>query len=182
MKQKGFTLIELLVVIAIIGLLASVVLVALNGARQKARVAKRVTTLAQLQKAIELYYNDNNSYPDSHGAWFSQCNMGGFYSSDHIVWDPVLLKGIVPTYISSFPSDPSMDIYNDKNCLLYISNGTDYKLLDINLVDMTLDQINQNPTYKDPAHNDVGVANCGAGATDTRLTLSIFSSGARCWR
>lgn len=61
--QKGFTLIELLVVIAIIGLLASVVLLALNSARAKSRDAKRVADVRQLASAMELYFNDNNSYP-----------------------------------------------------------------------------------------------------------------------
>ncbi len=62
-QQKGFTLIELLVVIAIIGLLASVVLLALNSARSKSRDAKRVADIRQLQSGLELYFNDCGSYP-----------------------------------------------------------------------------------------------------------------------
>jgi len=66
-KQRGFTLIELLVVIAIIGLLSTLAVVALNNARMKARDAKRVSDIKQIQTALELYYNDANAYPAALG-------------------------------------------------------------------------------------------------------------------
>jgi len=60
MKKRGFTLIELLVVIAIIGILSTIGLVALNGAREKARDAQRQSDMAQVRTALALYYDDNN--------------------------------------------------------------------------------------------------------------------------
>jgi prepilin-type N-terminal cleavage/methylation domain-containing protein len=64
-NKKGFTLIELLVVIAIIGLLSTMSVLALNQARARARDAKRISDVKQIQTALELYYNEEGSYPAS---------------------------------------------------------------------------------------------------------------------
>ena len=63
MKKKGFTLIELLVVIAIIGLLSTMAIVSLSGARAKARDARRAGDVKQIQTALEMYYVDSDGYP-----------------------------------------------------------------------------------------------------------------------
>lgn len=63
-KNKGFTLVELLVVIAIIGVLATLLLLQLGGARAKARDAKRISDISQIRTAVEQYFDDNSgSYP-----------------------------------------------------------------------------------------------------------------------
>ena len=101
LNQLGFTLIELLVVIAIIGLLSSVVLMALNTARVKSRDVKRKADVAQIQKALELYYNDYNQYPASGGAISPN---GGWSNSADTSW--TTLENLLKPYASRLPKDP----------------------------------------------------------------------------
>ena len=108
-NNKGFTLIELLVVIAIIGILSSVVLASLNSARTKARDARRIADIKQIQLALELFYDANRYYlgsgecgattPNtgwsnsvqclSNGRWLrdSTSNLSGFITTDPV--DPL---------------------------------------------------------------------------------------------
>ena len=60
-ERKAFTLIELLVVIAIIGILAAMILIALNAARQKAKDARVKSDIAQARLMVEKYYDDNGA-------------------------------------------------------------------------------------------------------------------------
>ena len=95
-RSEGFTLVELLVVIAIIGVLATLLLLQLGVARQRARDAKRITDVNQTRAAVELYFDDNGQYPQV--ATFS-----------------ALSTLLVPKYLTLLPADSlnvSPHIYN----------------------------------------------------------------------
>lgn len=62
-KRLGFTLVELLVVIAIIGTMISLLLPAVQSAREASRGSSCTVHLTQLQKALQMYHDSMERYP-----------------------------------------------------------------------------------------------------------------------
>ncbi len=103
-RVGGFTLIEILLVMGIIAILAAVVIVAINPARQfaQARNSQRTSNVFAILNAIGQNISDNQglftcaagSIPNTATVMKSS---GGFN----------LAECIVPTYLPSLPHDPS---------------------------------------------------------------------------
>jgi len=85
-RFKGFTLVELLIVIAIIGVLAVVVLVAINPVEQlaKTRDSGRISTVTQIGHALQAYYTSHatqtNAWPGD-ASWSTDLTASGELST-----------------------------------------------------------------------------------------------------
>lgn len=111
LQQKGFTLIEVLVVIGIIAILAAIVVIAINPARQfsQANNSQRWSNVNAVLNAVHQYSVDNRGQIPSgltgssteickSGIATSTCSGAGLLSLD---------AALVPTYIVSIPTDPT---------------------------------------------------------------------------
>lgn len=140
--RSGFTLIELLVVIGIIGILAAVVLVAVNPGRQFAqtRDTQRQSDLLQITNAIYQFAAEHDgNLPDTDnddttsnfptvstcigtgGGCFDLSTAGSEDGADAGT-DPD--DPIVPTYIAAIPEDPSTGITADTGYSMYLDTTT----------------------------------------------------------
>lgn len=92
--RKGFSLVELLVAVAVIGMLASVVAVAVLPARRKARDAARIAEMNQMGRFLLAI----SCYAPSTGP--------GDYDLQALYRDLVTANPNVATYIKEAPRDP----------------------------------------------------------------------------
>ena len=106
-QNKGFTLLEILLVIAAIGILAAIVLVAINPNRQLAQVrnAERRSEINTIYKAIEQYLIDKGSYPTGITTSIQDICINGNTTNC------VNLGVLVPDYIAAIPIDPGGGAY-----------------------------------------------------------------------
>jgi prepilin-type N-terminal cleavage/methylation domain-containing protein len=172
MKQKGFTLVELMVTVSIIAILSSIIYASFDQARAQARDKARLSSLKEVQLALEVYRAQNGSYPIAGcgaasfagpgpgSAGFSQCG-------DYIV-------GLVPDFIDRLPVDPRFE--NDSNRgFYYRSDGNSYKLMSYDVVEAQVIGAYGEEFARCPG----AMGACGGAVPAT--TYAVYSAGAEDW-
>ena len=119
--KKAFTLIELLIVIAIIAILASMVYLNLNSARNRAKEARVKSDLSELSKALEVVKVDR----DLTAVGWGLLNDTADNDSNYTRWDDIDGKDLV----TALPANPFTDSTFGKTYRIRVLSGSGYALL-----------------------------------------------------
>ena len=101
-RDEGFTLIELIVVIVIIGILSAIVVFALRGSTDSARLAKCKQNGAVMIAALDSYYSATGQFPPATGTTTPAAAF--LLSSNTKNYLPGDLATLVPDYLRSTPA------------------------------------------------------------------------------
>lgn len=150
MNRKGFTLIELLIVIIILGVLAALITGNFFTSLKKGRDARRKSDLEQIQRGLEMYYEDKKTYPLTVDVTFGNSLIDS-------------ISGKI--YMQRVPNDP----VSGKDYQYLSADGTDYKIF------ACLENDQQMLPYESTGYN-ITCGNCKNGAGDTVACIWGVSS------
>lgn len=127
--KKGFTLIEILIVVGVMAILAAIVVIAINPARQfaQARNTQRRSDVVAILDAVHQRMVDNA------GTFAEGTTCDALPSSAKIISSTVgagnvnLCNCLVPTYLAAMPRDPSAAGAGYTSCADYDSAYTIYQ-------------------------------------------------------
>jgi len=132
-SSSGFTLIEILIVIGIIAILAAIVILAINPTKQfaQARNTQRQSNVEQILNAIGQRMADNKGIFEGEftidGTTYTcpaiSATTSITYDGEEGSEDPGDLSCLVPTYIASFPTDPTVTGGTDTGYKVSMVNG-----------------------------------------------------------
>jgi prepilin-type N-terminal cleavage/methylation domain-containing protein len=119
LNRKGFTLVEVLLVIVIIAILAGIVIVAINPARQIAQAnnTQRSSDVQAVMNAVHEYTIDNRGQLPA-GITTTATVMGNGASQVDIC------SLLVPTYVAEMPYDPTDATAKYTSCSDYATSYT----------------------------------------------------------
>ena len=115
--RRGFTLLEILLVIAAIGILAAIVLVAINPTRQinQARQAAINSDKNTIEKALQQALIDTGSYPVGlDGLQRKIC-------SNTVTTDCINLSSLIPDYVAAIPSSTTYTVARGNDGRVYVN-------------------------------------------------------------
>jgi type IV pilus assembly protein PilA len=147
-KNRGFTLIEILVVIGIIALLATIVVIAINPARQfaQARNTQRISGANSILNAIGQYTADNKGILPTFlvkGAAPVEVGVD-------------LCNELVTTYLPSLPTDPTGSRKGESitTCANAVAGAVIYTVVEDNNGRITIASPNTELTVSTPCTTD----------------------------
>ena len=134
-RYKGFTLLEILLTITLIGILAAIILIAINPNRQLAQVRDldRQKDITDISQAMQLYNVKNR------GEYPSGIEIGVYKEicGEEIDINCVDLNILIPNYINEIPKDPNGNNYliginPDNNSISFLADNAEQREVAVN--------------------------------------------------
>lgn len=182
-RPKGFTLLEVLITVALIGIIASIVIVAINPLQQlgQARDTERESAVRSLHDALYQYALDNLRYPFEVTDTYKEVCATAKQTAQAIDCTGYLdLRELVPKYITEIPQDPQAP--TDRGSGYFVAQSTENNRISIISPFAEQKNVSRNPFVPESAgevstYNDGGTEYTVVAFRDAGESLSVLPEG-----